>query len=163
REVRAYATALAGLSGAADEIEAVRAELRRDAEPAVDQARDALLAACAPFGIEDPMLAVNMVRHQVGLGLTARLQRELEAAVPDAAEEPDIDELRSRRQQTAKEYDAAYAAVPDIEHLADRRSAVERRVTVLEAAMGESTAAAALADTGDIERYLLARLTSVRN
>src|SRR5439155_15710581 len=31
REVRAYATALAGLSGAADEIEAVRAELRRDA------------------------------------------------------------------------------------------------------------------------------------
>src|SRR5207253_9458910 len=81
----------------------------------------------------------------------------------DAAEETGINALRSQRGQTAKEYDAAYAALPDIEHLADRRSAVERRVTVLEAAMGDSPAAASLAGDGDIERYLLARLTSVRN
>ena len=240
-EVRRYAGALHALSGAADEIEAVRRELEEQAEPAVSAARTALLEACAPFGIDDPTLAASMVRHQVEIGATARLQRELEVAeraedasrtelvnllntlgfeaedlpvaigaldralsaaaerneartsarhpevvegelqlleerarqehrpewgtsvTADDAAEPDVAQLRQRRQSTAEAYATASALVPDVEHLADRRNAVERRVTVLEAAMGDSPAAAALADTGDIERYLLARLTSVRN
>lgn len=77
-EVRAYANALANLEGGAEEIEATQRQLTEVAEPAVDQARDALLVACAPFGIEDPALAVTMVRQQVAIGVTARRQRHLE-------------------------------------------------------------------------------------
>jgi hypothetical protein len=239
-EVRAYAEALQSLSGAADEIEATRRELTTVAEPAVERARRALLDACAPYGVDDLELAADLVRHQVEIGITARLQRELEAAeaeeaalaaelndlltrlgfegtdvtvrvgaldralaaavereraragarpaevveaelaeleararreyqpewgasvVPDDSAEPDIEALRRRRDEAARAYEVASRVVPDVERLADRRAAVERRVTVLEAALGDSPAAVALADPADIERYLLARITAVR-
>lgn len=240
-EVRDYAAALHSVSGAADEIEAVRHELTAVAGPAAERARTALLEACAPYGVDQPELAAELVRHQVEIGVTARLQRELEVAeaeeaalgaelegllgrlgfegpdvavrvdaldralaaaaereraragarprevveaelaeleararqdyqpewgssvVPADTEEPDVEALRRRREEVARAYETAARVLPDIERLADRRAAVERRVTVLEAALGDSPAAAALADTADIERYLLARITAVRS
>ena len=79
-ETRAYARALAGSRDAADEIAGVRAQLVSEAEPAVARARERLFAACAPFGIEDPQLAVELVRHQAQLSTHARLQAAVEAA-----------------------------------------------------------------------------------
>lgn len=239
-EVRAYGAALASLSGAADEIEAVRLELVTEAEPAVASALEALLAACEPYGVDDPAIAAKMVRAQVETASTARLQRTLEEAEaaeaaaagalhahldelgvaagdpdariealdrsvaacreregarvegrprevveaelaelelrarrefqpewgpsvePDDSEEPDLDDLKARRGDVAKAYQEASRNVPDIDRLADRRSAVERRVNVLEAASGDGSAAV-LADVADVERYLLARITSARS
>ena len=79
-EVRSYATALASLDDAAEEIDALRHELTEVAEPAAARARADLLAACEPYGVDDPQLAVGLVRHQIEQGRTARLQAELEAA-----------------------------------------------------------------------------------
>src|SRR5205085_2416273 len=64
-EVRQYALALESLSGAADEIEAVRKELVFEAEPAAARALRDLLDACAPYGVDEPTVAAGMVRHQV--------------------------------------------------------------------------------------------------
>jgi uncharacterized protein YhaN len=241
-EVRSYTAALATLDGRADEIESVRRQLVNEAEPAVAWAHAQLMEACAPYGVDDPKIAANMVRHQVEIGRTARLQRELEAAesaaastesaittllgdlgfadgdidarvgaldvaltaakerssartaarprdvveaeladleararrehrpewgssvVPDDAEDLDIDELRSRRDATGRAYDTASRVVPDIDRLADRRAAVERRVSVLETQAridhfidGDGSTLA------DIEKYLLARISAVRS
>jgi hypothetical protein len=238
-EVRRYAEALDRLDDKAEEIEQLRRELANVAEPAATRARADLMAACAPFGVDDPALAVDMVRHQVEEGRTARLQAELETAeaeeaalrveldallaqlgvagsdltarlgaldralaaarereqargtsrapaeidaelaqleaaakrdyrpewgasvAPDDLAEPDIESLRARRDATAKAWAEAQRAVPDVERLADRHAAVERRVTILEAAMGDSPAAAALVATQEIERYLQARLAAL--
>jgi hypothetical protein len=46
----------------------------------VARARERLVAACAPFGIEDAQLAVELVRHQAELSTRARAQAALEAA-----------------------------------------------------------------------------------
>jgi hypothetical protein len=83
-ETRAYAAAVAGLRGAADQIAEVRHQLVDEAEPAGARAKRELLKACAPFGIEDPSLAVELVRHQARTSSHARLQQALEAA--EAAE-----------------------------------------------------------------------------
>jgi hypothetical protein len=91
-ETRAYANALAGSRGAADEIAQVRDRLSNVAEPAVAAARAALLTACRPFGIDDPKLAVELVRHQAGIGGLARLQAALEQSERDeAAKRADLD------------------------------------------------------------------------
>ncbi|MBV8079160.1 MAG: hypothetical protein JO186_02150, partial [Actinobacteria bacterium] len=210
QEVRSYATAVANLGGAADEIDAVRRELGEIAEPAAEKARAVLMRACAPFGVDDPNLAAGMVRQQAELAATAHLQRQLEKAeaeeaevrdeiesvldqagiegadmasrvaameeafanarrrdqartharsreeieaergrlealvrrehrpewgatvVADESEEPDVGDLQRRRTVAAQAYDTAIVLVPDVEHLADRKSAVERRVHVLE-------------------------------
>ena len=58
------------------EIDSLRAELSQVAEPAAERALDALLRACAPYGVVDPELARAMVNEQVGTAVTARLQRE---------------------------------------------------------------------------------------
>ena len=240
-EVRAYTDALATLEGRADEIEAVRRQLVNEAEPAVAWALAQLMEACAPYGVDDPKIAANMVRHQVEIGRTARLQRELEAAesdeatasiaidelmtrlgfvegdsdariaslevaftaarerelartdarprdvvearlaeleerarreyqqewgssvAPDPSEEPDIDELRAQREATARAYETSSRIVPDVERLADRRSAVERRVSVLEGQLGESAQSLPMGDVADIKTNLVARLSSVRS
>ncbi|MBV8561320.1 MAG: hypothetical protein JO050_11125, partial [Acidimicrobiia bacterium] len=86
QEVRSYATAVANLGGAADEIDAVRRELGEVAEPAADKARAVLMRACAPFGVDDPNLAAGMVRQQAELATTAHLQRQLEKAEAEEAE-----------------------------------------------------------------------------
>jgi hypothetical protein len=240
-EVRQYARALASLDGAAEEIDAVRVELTEAAEPAAQQARDELLRACEPFGVDDPRLALAMVRHQVEIANTARLQLQLEAAESDErhlrddlatalkqlgfedgdmgrrldglqqslaaalgreqartrvrdksvverelvelesrvrqehrpewgtsvtaqdAEEPDVEALAQKRESTAHAHEMAAKLVPDVDLLADRRSAVERRVAVLESSLGETASANPLFETPDIEQMLLARVIAARN
>jgi len=85
-EARSYAAALAGSRDAADEIAHVREQLATDAEPSVAQARARLTEACAPFGIDDPELAVELVRHQANMSTLARLQAALEEAERGEAE-----------------------------------------------------------------------------
>ncbi len=80
RETRAYAAAIAGTKGAADEIAKLRHELENVTEPALARARADLLAACRPFGVEDPRMAAALVRHQAEVGTVARLQAALERA-----------------------------------------------------------------------------------
>lgn len=99
--------------------------------------------------------------------LEARARREHQpewgaSVVPDDSVEPDIEELRAQREATAAAYESAARLVPDVERLADRRHAVERRVNVLEAAQGDNQPASSSADTAEVERYLLARLAAVR-
>jgi len=79
-ETRAYASSMAGLRGTANQIAQAREELVNGAEPALGDARDRLLRACAPFGITDPNLAVELVRHQVHTNSHARLQHDLQQA-----------------------------------------------------------------------------------
>jgi hypothetical protein len=55
-----------------------------------------------------------------------------------------------------------WLAVPEIERLLDQRRALERRLVRLEAAAGDPTSAAALADPTEVEYYLLARLAEAR-
>jgi uncharacterized protein YhaN len=76
-ETRAYAVALVGSRDAADEVAGVRAQLITEAQPAVVRARERLIAACTPFGIADPQLAVELVRHQARLSTDARAQASL--------------------------------------------------------------------------------------
>jgi hypothetical protein len=240
KEVRRYAAAVADLGGAADEIDAIRRELGEVAEPAAEKTRRALLAACAPFGVDDPALAAGMVREQAQLAATARLQRQLEEAEvaekslcdeievalaqtgvdgPDLAtrvaalqeavagarrrdqarvngrsreeveaelskleaqarhmhrpewgttiepsddEEPDVQELLRRRQVSLQAYETAETLVPDVEHLADRKAAVERRVSVLESSLEAPSSSGAGVDTEEVQRQLLARLAAAR-
>ena len=79
-EVEGYAVALRELGETATEIESLRRQLVERVEPAAARARDALLAVCAPYGIDDPFLAAELVRHQVTVGRLARIQVRLEAA-----------------------------------------------------------------------------------
>ncbi|MBV8303318.1 MAG: hypothetical protein JOZ04_03855 [Acidimicrobiia bacterium] len=241
QEVRSYATAVANLGGAADEIDAVRRELGEIAEPAAEKARAVLMRACAPFGVDDPNLAAGMVRQQAELAATAHLQRQLEKAeaeeaevrdeiesvldqagiegadmasrvaameqafanarrrdqartharsreeieaelgrlealvrrehrpewgatvIADDSEEPDAGDLQRRRVVAAQAYDTAIVLVPDVEHLADRKSAVERRVHVLESTLdGTGDTGASGVDIEDVRRQLIARLTEAR-
>ncbi len=88
----------------------------------------------------------------------ARSQRRPEwgTVQPSEADAPDIEELQQRRDATATAYQAAAALLPDVERLADRHSALERRVAVLEAGVdggGETL------ELGEVREYLLARLT----
>ena len=240
QEVRRYAAAVANLGGAADEIDAVRRELGEVAEPAAEKARNALMRACAPFGVDDPNMAAGMVRQQAELAATAHLQRQLEkaeaeeatarddleailaqtgvdgpnvaarvaalqeavagarrrdqartharsreeieaelgrleaqarrehrpewgaAVEPDDSEEPDVTDLQRRRAVAAQAYETAIGLVPDVEHLSDRKAAVERRVHVLEASGdGDGTADGGI-DTEDVRRQLIACLTEAR-
>ena len=240
-EVRHYAASLAQLDGAADEIESIRVELYERAEPAALRARAELLEACRPFGVDDPTLAVGMVRHQVATAATARLQVELEAAEQAEAaareqyetllerlsiepgepadrmaalaearhlaqeridarsrardrgeieaelarleakahheyraewdgkvtsadgEEPDARDLVRRRAETVEALATAERVVPDVERLADRRAALERRVAVLEVALGDAFDASLLVGTSEIERLLMNRMGVARN
>ena len=234
-EVRAYGESLAGLGGAADEIEQLRTTLATWWEPAAAAARERLMAALAPYGIDDPRMAARLLPHQIETGRCARLQRRLESAestertartkldellrdlgfaegdlaarvgafewafdraaerqqartsarrtedveadlgrledearrlrrpewasvTPAEAGGPDIDELRNRREQTASAYDSTRVVVPDVDRIADRHSALERRVAVLEAGIGEDPAASI--DVDSLRQFLQAKFTA---
>jgi hypothetical protein len=166
QEVRRYATAVANLGGAADEIDAARRELGEVAEPAADKARAALMRACAPFGVDDPVLAAGMVRQQAELAATAHLQRQLEKA---EAEEAEVrDELEALLDQSGIEgtvITSRVAALEEafaVEHLADRKAAVERRVNVLESSIDGEPAMGSSVERDDLQRQLIARLTTAR-
>ncbi len=79
-ETRACVEAIAGSRVAADEIAKLRHELEHVADQAVARARADLLAACRPFGVEDPKMAASLVRYQAEVGGVARLQAALERA-----------------------------------------------------------------------------------
>jgi hypothetical protein len=239
-EVRSYARALSSLGGAAEEIEQARQELTGDAEPALEAARRAVLAAIAPFGVDDAAVAVESVRERIAVGRLARLQAELEAVeaeeaslaaavttvldragIPDGelgervdgldwaverAEERqrararararDVVEddlvrleaearrlrrpewatvtpseagttaaagLVQRRSELRAELERARALEADVERLADRHGAMERRVAALESHHGASGEAAMSAMIADVQQELLAHLTNANH
>jgi hypothetical protein len=77
---------------------------------------------------------------------------------PSDAEEPDLDELRHRRDEAVRLMEEARGSVPDITRLRGRHEAMARRVEVL----SRELQAAPRIDMTDIEQLLLARLTSAR-
>ncbi|MBV8979944.1 MAG: hypothetical protein JO086_03500, partial [Acidimicrobiia bacterium] len=82
---------------------------------------------------------------------------------PDDSEEPDVIDLQRRRTVAAQAYETALTLVPDVEHLADRKAAVERRVHVLESSLGgELGSGGDGLDVEDVRRQLMARLTDAR-
>jgi hypothetical protein len=98
--------------------------------------------------------------------MEARVRRESrpewDAKVsPADAEEPDQSELQSRRDDALAAFTAASRLVPDVQRLSDRRSALERRVAVLEGGL-EGNAAIGRVTAREIEPQLQARLAAAR-
>lgn len=83
-EVRAYAASVGALDGLGDDVDATRQRLTDEIEPAVEAARERLLDACRPFGVEHTTLAADLVRQLAEVARVAREQQELEAV--EAAE-----------------------------------------------------------------------------
>jgi len=82
---------------------------------------------------------------------------------PDDSEEPDVSDLQRRRAVASQAYDTALNLVPDVEHLADRKAAVERRVHVLESSLeGGGGGGEPGIDAEDVRGQLIARLTDAR-
>jgi hypothetical protein len=79
-EVRRYAASVDALVELGDDVTETRRRLVEQIEPAVERAREALLDACRPFGIEHPTLAADIVRQLAEVARVARLQSALEAA-----------------------------------------------------------------------------------
>ncbi|GAC1593294.1 MAG: hypothetical protein NVS3B21_14170 [Acidimicrobiales bacterium] len=77
-EVRTYSTALQGAQGCASEVADVRARMTQEAAPIAEAARGRLMAACEPFGIIDPVAAVELVRLHANSNIVARAQSALE-------------------------------------------------------------------------------------
>lgn len=239
-EVRAYAASVNALEALGDDVEDTRRRLVEEIEPAVEEARERLLDACRPFGIEHATLAADLVRQLAEVARVARLQQALEEAEAEElaarrsveeplvqmgyvagdldariasfeeraigadervrhratnralheverdierveglvrsewkpefgstftaadAREPDPDALQSRREMTAMAYHTATRLVPDVERIADRRAALERRVAALEAEYGEA-ATPTKAKMAEIERELQHRLARLRH
>jgi hypothetical protein len=237
-EVRAYAASVAALDGLGDDVDRTRRRLTESIEPAVEKAREALMAVCRPFGIESPVLAADLVRQLADVARFAHLQRALEEAEAREAEarapldevltragltdgpvgirvqqfeqaaqaaalrvqyrslarsprdidreidrlealtrseykpeygstfnaadakEPDPGELERRRDMTAMAYQTASQLVPDVARIADRKSAVERRVAVLEEEFGEAGVPTSTR-MSELERYLRDRVAAV--
>ena len=78
------------------------------------------------------------------------------------AKEPDPEALQARRDLTATAYHMANRLVPDVLHIADRKSALERRVAYLEEEHGE-VGVPSTAKMAELERYLKGRLESLRS
>jgi hypothetical protein len=239
-EVRSYHQALRALGETAEEIDTLRQELERSAEPAVRAAYVALAAECEPYHLPDGALTdatqlPGLVQDQCDRGAGARAQAllanaeadeekavqrlddlllhlafdsgpvdarvgwfqrsveeaelrevarqrarprtevdgeiaQLEAAAtalrqPEwgsvtaaEADAPDIPALEDRRASIAAELATARAEV-DIDRLADRHAAVERRVTALEAKLGGPDGGADPGAIADIQQQLLTHLT----
>ena len=240
QEVRRYAASVDALDHLSDDVTNTRQRLVDEIEPTVEQARERLLEACRPFGIEHATLAADIVRQLAEVARVARLQQALEeaeaeelaarldveeplaqlgltegplsdrlaafearAAVADqrvrfrdanrsmrdiereierleglvksewkpeygssftAADgrDPDPDALQARRDMTAMAYHTAVRLVPDVERIADRRAALERRVAALESEYGEA-AAPSKTKMAEIERELQHRLARLRH
>lgn len=77
-EVRAYSVALQEAPGCAAEVADVRARITQEAGPIAESARRRLMAACEPFGIIDPVAAVDLVRLHASANVVARAQSALE-------------------------------------------------------------------------------------
>ncbi|GAC1529980.1 MAG: hypothetical protein NVS3B12_03950 [Acidimicrobiales bacterium] len=77
-EVRAYSAALQAAPGCAAEVAEVRARMTQEAGPIAESARRRLMAACEPFGIIDPVAAVDLVRLHASANVVARAQSALE-------------------------------------------------------------------------------------
>ena len=73
------------------------------------------------------------------------------------AREPDPVELQSRRDMTAAAYYMANQLVPDVARISDRKSAVERRVALLEDKVGD-LGVASDQKLNEVQRYLHERL-----
>ena len=98
--------------------------------------------------------------------LEARARRESRpewgsTVTPADAEEPDPGELEGRRDEAQAAWRAAERLVPDVKHINDRRSALERRVTVLEAEL-DGGAGGARVTAREVEPQLQARLAATR-
>lgn len=93
-EIRGYAEALAALEQDRSEIEAMHRRLAHELEPAVSDARRALLEAIRPYGIDDPTAAVQAATEAAMRATIARLQVELEEA--ELAEEQVSEKLMAR-------------------------------------------------------------------
>lgn len=76
--------------------------------------------------------------------------------LPEDAQEPDPESLRGRHAATRSAYLTAARLVPDVNRLADRRSAMERRVAALAAELGE--ARTVVVDLDQVEGHLRRRL-----
>jgi hypothetical protein len=85
-ETRQYVASLSRVQGVSDQLGQLRAELVHQAEPAVEQARQHLMAACRPFGVSDPVTALELAHGQARTSALARSQRQLERAESVAAE-----------------------------------------------------------------------------
>lgn len=80
------------------------------------------------------------------------------------AREPDREELEARRSMTRTAYNTARRLVPDVEKIADRRAAVERRVALLEAGHDEELGGVPSPEKVTlIERELQERLARLRH
>ena len=86
---------------------------------------------------------------------------EFMGVTPAEADEPDLEALLLRRDATVAAHGAGRSLLPDVARLADRHSALERRVGVLESSFkaqpGDDTT-----DADVVRQYLLARLTQAR-
>ncbi|MBV9413067.1 MAG: hypothetical protein JO148_15855 [Acidimicrobiia bacterium] len=154
-------------------------------------ARDQVEDVLAQTGIHGPTIAARVAaleeavagaRRRDQARTNARAREEVEAelsrlealarkehrpewgteVVPDDAEEPDVTDLQRRRDVAAQAYDTALTLVPDVEHLIDRKAAVERRVHVLESSQDSEFDSGSGVDIEDVRRQLIARLTEAR-
>ena len=78
------------------------------------------------------------------------------------AKEPDPEELQARRDMTATAFYMASQIAPDVARIADRKSALERRVAVLEEQYGE-LGVPSPRKIAEIERHLQERLANLRH
>jgi hypothetical protein len=78
------------------------------------------------------------------------------------AKEPDPEELQARRDMTATAFHMANRLVPDVARIADRASAVERRVNLLEEQYGD-IGVPSPAKSAEVECYLQERLAALRH
>lgn len=167
--------------GAAARAQAVLEDAEADQEKAAGQLDDRLLH----FGFDSGPLEARVSWFERSLGEAeqreearsrARPRSEIEAEIASleaaadslrrpewgavtAAEAatPDIPELEARRAELLAELTAARAEV-DLERLADRHAAVERRVAALEARYGGADANGDPGAIADIQQHLLAHL-----
>lgn len=154
-------------------------------------ARDDVENVLAQTGIDGPNIAARVAaleeavagaRRRDQARSNARSREEIEAELsrlealarkehrpewgahvePDDTEEPDVSDLQRRRDVAAQAYETAVTLVPDVEHLVDRKAAVERRVHVLESSEDGEFDSGSGIDVEDVRRQLIARLTDAR-
>ncbi len=176
---QAELAATAHLQRQLESAEAAEAELRDELETVLDQA--GITGADVAARVTALNEAVKNARRRDQARANARPRDEIESELqrleaqvrhehradwgsrvePDDAPEPDVTDLRRRRAVASQAYDTAVGLVPDFEHLADRKAAVERRVNVLESSV-EGGHYASDIDVDDVRRQLIGRLTDAR-
>ncbi len=89
-----------------------------------------------------------------------RLRRPEWASVqPSEAEGPDVDALRARQAEVQAQLESHKEAVVDVDRLADRHAAMERRVASLETQLEQDHPESVIAQVADVHQFLLAHLT----